>query len=114
MCGELFAEEEKTKTITRARLIASVMAEAHSWPGEIFLGAIQQPIACNSNAEQIASAQSLSVECPFRSSIPIRCVNRGIGDVPFFFSFFTGRHEYVHYPFLKAFGGPSLSLACFA
>jgi hypothetical protein len=56
-----FVFDEKISTITRALLMASMMASPHSAPGEMSRGAIQQRMPAASSVAQAASAADLSI-----------------------------------------------------
>jgi len=59
-CDESFAFDEKIRTITRHRSMASMIAAAYSRPGEMSRGATQQRIPAASSTAQAASATVLS------------------------------------------------------
>jgi len=59
-CDESFAFDEKIRTITRHRSMASMIAAAYSRPGEMSRGATQQRIPAASSTAQAASAAVLS------------------------------------------------------
>jgi hypothetical protein len=61
ICADSFAFDEKMRTMTRQRSIASTMAAPYSPPGMTSRGAIHQRMPLASGTAQAASAAGLSL-----------------------------------------------------